>query len=522
MDRKEPIQSKGARHARSWWSACRVCAVLILLFAVIFAGSWWFTPIKRFATLKFDDGCALFVFSPDSTLLVTAGKRDYSKAFGQFGPLRVWDVERKQERFSFAHKWKAITTVQVSPDSGLLAAHQMEGDLKLWNTKTGEEVACLPPGTKFTKGVDFRFSPDGRFLAYQDRNVNYINFWNIQSKKEQGSVESNFHTLAIAPDGKSFATLRRNDIDQVSEVLLWKMAQVPVLAKQHRLSASKVAFSHDLQTFAAADDLPDGNGLVTLWDMVTGDKLWSLTFNEYATHLQSLSFVANGKILAAHGGKGTQLDWHLRTTLWNVTSTPKEIGSFSETPAVSPDGEWLAIPLDKGVKLVKASVPERGADLIVNGDLGPSEIWTLDHKKSWASPSFSPDSKWILVGAYRNSYSQEPLLGNWLPEKYNPFRADPNKSVFRAWDTGSCRELLTLAKYREPTFSPDGQVLASFRDNKTIDLWKVPFRASLWHAAGRAVIVWVALVSICWLEARLWKRGISRHCWWNRAFTSKL
>src|ERR1019366_2370537 len=153
-----------------------------------------------------------------------------------------------------------------------------------------------------------------------------------------GSIESYFWTLAFAPDGGSFATFRRKDFRKVNEVLLWKMEQVPILVKQHSITADVVAFSPDLRTFASADDLPDGKGQVAIWDMTTGENRWSVTFNEHDTHLQSLSFIANGKVLAAHGGGGTKYDWRRRTTMWDVTSMPKEIGSFSdsETPAVSP------------------------------------------------------------------------------------------------------------------------------------------------------------------------------------------
>ncbi len=400
MENENPTQPTAAQKPKSWWSARRVCVVFILLFGVTFAASWWFTPIEPYASLNLRDECGPLLFSPDGTMLVTSGKKDFGRSAG---PLRVWDAVQGQERFAIANNWKAIETVHFSPNSDFLAAHEMEGDLKLWNTRTGEEIACLKPETKFTNWVNFQFTPDGRFLFYQDyskgwaNNKDYITFWNIQSKQEQGSVESYFHTLAFAPDGNTFATFRRKDLGDVNEVLLWKMDQVPVLEMQHSITARYVAFSSILKTFATADDLPDGNGLVSIWDMRTGEKRWSVTFKEHGTHLQSLFFTANDKILAVYGGGGTQLNWHWRRTLWDVTSTPKEIGSFSETPAVSPDGKWLAIPLDSGAKLITTTAPERGTDLVVNGDNGPSAFVTYNNMKSWPTPSFSPDSTMILV-----------------------------------------------------------------------------------------------------------------------------
>jgi hypothetical protein len=43
MDAEKPVQPIDAPSPVSWWTALRVCVVLILLFAVIFAASWWLT-----------------------------------------------------------------------------------------------------------------------------------------------------------------------------------------------------------------------------------------------------------------------------------------------------------------------------------------------------------------------------------------------------------------------------------------------------------------------------------------------
>ena len=180
-------------------------------------------------------------------MLVTMGK-DSVGAIGRYeGPLRVWDVADGVERFSVGNDWKAVETVHFSPDNSLLAAHEMEGDLKVWDSTTGREIATWLPVTRFTNWVNFRFSPDGRFLLYKDYSKGWdrdiITFWSIESKREQGSVESWFGTLVFAPDGKSFATFRRKDNGKVNEILLWRMDQAPLLAKLHRITTSEVAFS---------------------------------------------------------------------------------------------------------------------------------------------------------------------------------------------------------------------------------------------------------------------------------------
>jgi WD40 repeat protein len=463
----------------------------VILAGVTFTATWWLTPVKPYATLKASEGCQRFLFSPDSSMLVTAGK----PYFGE-GPIRVWDVAGGFECFSLNLDANLAETVVFSPDGRLLAAQDRLRDITLWNARTGEEVATMKLGPDRQSWMNFRFSPDGRFLVFQFQHdtkglpgKSYITFWNIESQKEQGTIEEDFKTLTFAPDGESFATLRQQEGSKIIEVLFWKMAEAPVLVKQHKISAKAVVFAPDLKTFVAADDLPDGNGEVAIRDMVSGEKVWSSTFNEHGTPLQSIHFEADGKILGAEAGD----DWRGRTTLWDVTSTPKEIGSFKGlSPAVSPDGQWLAC----GVKLVKASAPDHEAHLIVKGDAGPSTSW------------FSPDSKMVMV-YFPQGAGEESLLGKWFPQGYDPFPASPGGSVLRVWETGSLRHVLTLADCSEVLFSPDGKVLATLPHGQAVDLWAVPLRPSLWPALGWAGVVWLALVSVYWLSLKTWKKLVS-------------
>lgn len=505
----QPMESEvptGSKHAL-WWSAGGRCVMLGVLFAVILAGVGWLTPLRPYATLYVGDNCRVVLFSPDSSMLVTAGKESSGRTAG---PLRVWDVVGGYERFAVAPDWKAIETVLFSPDNGLLAAHEQEGDLKLWDTRTGDELASLRPETHFTNWVNFRFSPEGRYLVFQDYakgwpDKDYITFWNIESRREQGSIQTYFWTLVFAANGKSFVTYQRKDHGNVSEVLLWTMEHAPVLLKEHSITAYLVAFSPDLQTFATADDLPDGSGEVALWDMATGHQRWRRTFDEHGTHLQSLSFAANGKVLSAHGGGGTQLNWRWRTTLWEVTSSPRELGSFSEQPAVSADGKWLAIPLDSGAKLLEVSSLEETGDFVINGDVGASFWGTYNNMKFYPNPSFSPDSKMLAIkGLYRQS--QQPYLSKWVPPQYLPFRGDPGGSVVRVWDVAKGRELQAFNQCTEAHFSPDSRVVATLEDHRMVKLWKVPFRKPLVRVLGWSALIWMVVALISWLGIRMWKR----------------
>ena len=139
---QQPVKTSNS----SLWFAWRWWVFLALAFAVVLAFVYWLTPVEPYATLHGSDKCHPLLFSPDSSMLVTCEEGPHIKPVG---PLRVWDIAGGFERFSVASDWKAIETVLFSPDCSLLAAHEEEGDLKLWNARTGEEVACLRPETHF-------------------------------------------------------------------------------------------------------------------------------------------------------------------------------------------------------------------------------------------------------------------------------------------------------------------------------------------------------------------------------------
>ncbi len=519
-----PVQPTPERQPASRRSVRRVAVVLLALFAVSLALAWWLTPVRPYATLKLDDTCGLFLFSPDGTMLVTSGSG--VGAGRSAGPLRVWDVATGRERFVLAIGWKAIETVAFSPDSALVAAHEKEAELTLWNLNTGEEAASLRPPTKVglwsAPWVAFRFSPDGRFVVFPNYRdwpkKEYVTFWNIETWQEQFTVEGSFDTLAFAPDGNTFGSFHRKDIRRDTEVLLWKIGKDAVVLKQLRTPATIVAFSPDLRTFAAAADLPDGNGEVVLFDIMTGERRWSVTFKAFVgERLQRLSFSANGKTLGAYGASPTQ---SLQTTLWDVTSTPKEIASFSDYAHFLPNAKWVIIPMSAGAKLIHLSAPERGIDLVVNGDFGRFGPWAMDTEGQESQSSFSRDSKMFIAKGI-SQLGQEPFLAKWLPDKFNPFPDSPGGPIVRVWQTADGRQLRAFPQCTDAEFSPDGKVLATLRDGKAIDLWKLPFRVSPGRVVGWSVVIWLIAVPICWVAFTAIRMVVSPSGWLFRFMKPK-
>jgi hypothetical protein len=224
--------------------------------------------------------------------------------------------------------------------------------------------------------------------------------------------------------------------------------------------------------------------------------------------LQTLSFVGDGQVLSAHGGGGrSRYDWHWNTTLWDVTTTPKLIGSFSETPIVSPDGEWLVTPLDSGALLGRISGGGNRATLSVRGDHHPISI--VNGQKLFPTSVFSPDSNMLIVeGLYQEE--KIPFLGQFLPQRFNPFSAAPSTPIVRVWDVSGHQELLTMIDCSQAWVSPDSSTLAALRENHFIDLWKPPYRNALWRVVGCASNCLLVVVVLCRLIVQTWKGGVSK------------
>src|SRR2546421_431886 len=112
-------------------------------------------------------------FSPDGQRLASCGSDKL---------VILWDAATGRQRHKLAGHSGRVVTVSFSPDGTRLASAcgtdakndttQAGGEVKVWDTATGQEVFSLPPAT--ARGVlTIAFSPDGKRLAgaCMDRKV---------------------------------------------------------------------------------------------------------------------------------------------------------------------------------------------------------------------------------------------------------------------------------------------------------------------------------------------------------------
>ncbi|GCE27525.1 hypothetical protein KDA_30090 [Dictyobacter alpinus] len=133
------------------------------------------------------------VFSPDGRMLAS-GSTDKT--------LRIWDLERKQERYNCVGHLQAIKSIAFAPNGAIVVSGSLDQTLCLWNVEDG---TCLGKLIGHKCGVlSIAFSPDGLLLASGDQDGR-IRLWSVIEQTQIGHWQAHtegVNSLAFSPDGR--------------------------------------------------------------------------------------------------------------------------------------------------------------------------------------------------------------------------------------------------------------------------------------------------------------------------------
>ena len=270
-----------------------------------------------------------------------------------------------------------------------------------------------------------RFSPDSRMLAIVTGDG--LVLWDVATQQVRRRLKSTATvSLEFSPDGQTLAWAGG----------LWDLTTgiTKVLnANKDPVGVSCIAFCPSGKILGAG-----GEGGVTLFDIVTGTKSATLSFQGMAFEI---AFSPDSKTLAVAGGELTAPGSFGKVLLWDVASRKLRLSldDYRVPPgplAFSRDGQTLAVMYMATTVELRDPATGRLRDALTIDSL-------LD-----AGLAFSPDGR-VLVTA--GGLPNEPGLIKGCGE-------------VKFWDVTSRKEILTLRAYEHRissmALSPDGKLLA--------------------------------------------------------------
>jgi WD40 repeat protein len=278
--------------------------------------------------------------------------------------LEVVDLATGRTRVAIPGHRNSVRSLAITHDGNLVAfTDTVKSTLKVWSLATHQEIAI--PRDMLADSRFVVWHPDNRTLVVvTDSRPRAIVFIDVVAKVARARLPIEVDALAIAPNGRVFATIQRDGetvlwdfqtnsiISQLSQakcenaihryltfsadgrilavsnhsygtIAVWDVATTKMLfsIKGGGIPDQPIAFSPDSKILAVGNELGD----VTFFEVPTGRQRQILQAHfgvPYSASVMSLAFSPNGKLLATSGR-----DAFVR--LWSV---PEVLGGSSIKP----------------------------------------------------------------------------------------------------------------------------------------------------------------------------------------------
>jgi WD40 repeat protein len=239
-----------------------------------------------------------------------------------------------------------VRTIAFSPNGRWIASGSLDGQVRLWDARTGKLIKPLKYGEALVVAT-VAFSPDSKTLAIGNNDGEWDNKLRLLSLATGAVTRSwtdglEVDSAAFSPDGKTIAAAiytYNEDGQDVGLVVLYD-TRTAKLKHKYKVVGSRinsVAFSPNGKYLAGG--LYDN--AVMLWSMGDGKPARRLEGNHYVVY--SVAFSSDSRLLIAGGGdqqSGEVILWDAAAgSLKGTLSTP---GHWVRSVAYSPDGKLFA------------------------------------------------------------------------------------------------------------------------------------------------------------------------------------
>ncbi|MEP6516779.1 AAA-like domain-containing protein [Microcoleus vaginatus] len=379
-------------------------------------------------------------------------------------------VYQADEYNRFSGHQAAVMTVDISPDSKLIASASVDKTVKIWR-RDGTEIATLTGHQALVRRV--KFSPDGQLIA-SGSDDGTVKLWKLDGtllKTFQGNSLAVWG-VAFSPDGQIIAST-----SQDNTVKLWKLDGTLLKTFPARTGGAltSLAFSPDGKIIASTS----GDKTIKLWKL-DGTFLRSLV--GHTAVVCSVAFSPDGKTIVSVSGDKTIKVWKLDGTLLRTLVGHTAVISSAE---FSPDGQKIVSgSRDKTVKIWNID----GTGLTTFSGHSAS-IWDL---------AWSPD------GSYIASAGAENTVRLW--ESQNPLQTTITAHKGAIWGIDISADSSTIATSSEDgtvkLWSREGKLLATFTgknsvlygvgvaisaDGKLIAATRNDNKVNIWERNGKAI-----------------------------------
>ncbi|MCK9921051.1 TIR domain-containing protein [Frankia sp. AgPm24] len=405
--------------------------------------------------------------SPDGRLLATGDRA---------GDLRIWELASGRLRHTLPGHGERVWTAAFHPHQPLLATGDSSGTVRLWNIGGGDEGSAeveadtghgaLVWARGGHTGNLFRlvFHPDGTQLATADE-AGDIRLWDTATgelDQELTGHDYPVYTVDYHPDG---AELASGDTGGVVWVWSLPSGQGRIIAR-HTGAVYRVGFSPDGTMLSSGDS----DGVLRLTSTATDTRLHTL-----AAHRGSVwpaVFHPDSQRLVSASNDGTARIWQTRTGTCLATVT----GHGRRLTAVrfSADGRLLAVCGNDG--LVRLWDPRTGRRL---GQLGGISDRMISATFSPVDGRIVGSSNAGTV----HVWNLQPVVATLPNGVANPYDTGPH-DVDRPRDQAPGADIgaATIGSYERElrietehvwaeALDPAGEILATANDDDSVQLW---------------------------------------------------
>lgn len=308
------------------------------------------------------------------------------------GTILLWDIDSGQQLESITGHTNGINSIALCDETQTLATTHYEQPLQLWDLSTHQHKDTLHVEEEYYFPAGVALSPDNTTLAAGTDK--FIWLWDMKTHKRK-QIKYDKHrfmqSILFSPNGQTLSLPSK--WDHTISLFDAKTGEQKLTLNGYAEQINALTFSPDGAKIATAETLGEGENVIRLWDVQTGEKINTIanvvnTRRGERLPVRAVAFSPDGETLAS-------IDASSDIQLWDV-DTGKHKNTFSQNSEDWTEGAALVFSPD-GKKLVSTVDYHRIAIWDVN--TGKLQDSLTGHTRSVNRLIYSADGTTLLSGS---------------------------------------------------------------------------------------------------------------------------